>query len=144
VDSTANSSAIRTVLLRVDIFLHKYVHLLAQPSSSGLPHRPVPHKLTTYALIHYLQTAAEDHSESDSEQPAAAAATAAPQQQELLTPAQYRRKFQMCVDAADAPEPHQTFEQAELPAPLLNAVSLLVRALVTNNMSCILSLTTAA
>jgi hypothetical protein len=64
------------------------------------------------------QAAAEDNSESDSEQPAA------PQQPELLTPAQYRRKFQMWVDAPDAPDPCQTFEQAELPAPLLNAVSM--------------------
>jgi hypothetical protein len=89
-------------------------------------------------LFNNLQAAAEDHSESDSEQPAAAVAAAAavPQQPELLTPAQYRRKFQMWVDAADAPEPHQTFEQAELPAPLLNAVSLLVEWLVTNNMMC--------
>jgi hypothetical protein len=29
----------------------------------------------------------------------------------------------MWVDAADAPEPHQTFEQAELPPALLTAVS---------------------
>jgi hypothetical protein len=83
--------------------------------------------LTTPALFKNVQAAAEEHSESDSEQPAAVAAAAAaavPPQPELLTPAQYRRKFQMWVDAADAPEPHQTFEQAQLPAPLLNAVSL--------------------
>uniref|UniRef100_A0A383VGU6 RNA helicase n=1 Tax=Tetradesmus obliquus TaxID=3088 RepID=A0A383VGU6_TETOB len=70
-----------------------------------------------------MLTAAEDQSESDSEQqPAAAAAAAAALQPEQLSPTQYRRKFQMYVDAADAPDPCQTFEQAELPAALLNAL----------------------
>lgn len=49
------------------------------------------------------------------------------QQQVLLTPEQYRRQYQMWVDAKDAPAPVQTFQQANLPDRLLHGVSLTVQ-----------------
>eukprot|EP00878_Enallax_costatus_P013959 GHUV01014598.1.p1 GENE.GHUV01014598.1~~GHUV01014598.1.p1 ORF type:complete len:272 (+),score=75.13 GHUV01014598.1:241-1056(+) len=53
-----------------------------------------------------------DASSSDSE----------PEQIQLLTPQQYRAKYQMFVDAKDAPAPAQTFEQADFPEQLVRGL----------------------
>lgn len=62
--------------------------------------------------------AAGEQSEPDSDADTPSNSTA-----EELSPAEYRRKFQMTVDARNAPAPWQTFEEAQLPPPLLTAVS---------------------
>lgn len=53
----------------------------------------------------------------------AAAAAAGDQDSELLSPAEYRRKYSMWVHPPEAPGPLQTFSQAQLPQGLLKAVS---------------------
>lgn len=58
------------------------------------------------------ESGADSGSDAESEQ----------QQQVLLTPEQYRRQYQMWVDAKDAPAPVQTFQQADLPDRLLQGL----------------------
>eukprot|EP00879_Flechtneria_rotunda_P018834 GHRR01019769.1.p1 GENE.GHRR01019769.1~~GHRR01019769.1.p1 ORF type:complete len:700 (+),score=221.54 GHRR01019769.1:222-2321(+) len=78
------------------------------------------HRYSTAADVvrHYGGLAAPavqngDASESDSE------GDQHQQVQQLLTPEEYRQKYQMWVDAKDAPPPCQTFEQATLPQAVL-------------------------